>query len=42
MKYELTLEQQKNYSLFKENSFIRKVLEKVPKEIKNFLIKLRN
>ena len=36
MKYELTLEQQKNYSLFKENYFIRKVLENVPKENKVF------
>ena len=42
MKYELTLEQQKNYSLFKENSFIRKVLEKVPKENKEFFDKFRN
>ena len=41
MKYELTLEQQKNYSLFKENSFIRKVLEKVPKENKEFFDKIQ-
>ena len=41
MKYELTLEQQKNYSLFKENSFIRKVLEKVPKENKEFFGKIK-
>ena len=41
MKYELTLEQQKNYSLFKENSFIRKVLEKVPKENKEFFEKIK-
>ena len=41
MKYELTLEQQKNYSLFKENSFIRKVLEKVPKENKEFFDKIK-
>ncbi len=41
MRYELTLEQQKNYSLFKENSFIRKVLEKVPKENKEFFDKIK-
>ena len=41
MKYELTLEQQKNYSLFKENSFIRKVLENVPKENKVFFDKIK-
>jgi len=41
MKYKLTLEQQKNYSLFKENSFIRKVLEKVPKENKEFFDKIK-
>ncbi|MDC2970301.1 FAD-dependent monooxygenase [Candidatus Pelagibacter sp.] len=41
MKYELTLEQQKNYSLFKENSFIRKVLENVPKENKEFFDKIK-
>ncbi len=41
MKYQLTLEQQKNYSLFIENSFIRKVLEKVPKENKEFFDKIK-
>ncbi|WP_440917414.1 FAD-dependent monooxygenase [Candidatus Pelagibacter sp.] len=41
MKYQLTLEQQKNYSLFVENSFIRKVLEKVPKENKEFFDKIK-
>ena len=41
MKYELTSEQQKNYSLFKENSFIRKVLENVPKENKEFFDKIK-
>ena len=41
MRYELTLEEQKNYSLFKENSFIRKVLEKVPKENKEFFDKIK-
>ena len=32
MRYELTLEKQKNYSLFSESSFIKKVLENVRKE----------
>ena len=41
IRYELTLEEQKNYSLFKENSFIRKVLEKVPKENKEFFDKIK-
>ncbi len=41
MRYELTLEEQKNYSLFKDNSFIRKVLEKVPKENKEFFDKIK-
>jgi len=36
MRYELTLEKQKNYSLFSESSFIKKVLENVPKENKVF------
>ncbi len=35
MKYKLTSEEQKNYSIFSNNSFIKKILEKVPlKDIK--------
>ena len=37
IKYKLSAEQQKNYSLFSENSFIKKVLEKIPLENKEFL-----
>ncbi len=41
MKYELNLEQQKDYSLFSKNSFIKKVLENVPKENKEFFNKIQ-
>ncbi len=44
MKYQLSIDQQKNYSLFNENSFIKKVLDKVPtafKEISNNLENLK-
>tara|TARA_B100001057_G_scaffold80567_1_gene75832 strand:+ start:183 stop:1328 length:1146 start_codon:yes stop_codon:yes gene_type:complete len=36
MKYKLSTEEQKNYSLFSDNSFIGKVLEKIPLENKEF------
>ncbi|MBD1166201.1 FAD-dependent monooxygenase [Pelagibacterales bacterium SAG-MED07] len=36
MKYLLSTEEQKNYSLFSDNSFIKKVLEKIPSENKEF------
>ena len=36
MKYQLSFEEQKNYSLFSDNSFIKKVLEKIPSENKEF------
>ena len=36
MKYKLSSEEQKNYSLFNDNSFIKKVLEKIPSENKKF------
>ena len=41
MKYELALEEQKNYSLFSENSFIAKVLKKVPKKNKEFFDEIK-
>ena len=41
MKYKLSTEEQKNYSLFSENSFIAKVLEKIPSENKKFLDNLK-
>jgi salicylate hydroxylase len=37
MKYKLTNKEQKNYSLFNDNYFIKKVLEKIPSENKEFL-----
>ena len=36
IKHSLSLEEQGNYSLFNENSFIKKVLENVPHEFKEF------
>jgi len=44
IKYKLSIEEQKNYSLFSENSFIKKVLDKIPlsnKEILNNLKELK-
>tara|TARA_A100000164_G_scaffold140795_1_gene125166 strand:+ start:1996 stop:3135 length:1140 start_codon:yes stop_codon:yes gene_type:complete len=41
MKYELALEEQKNYSLFSESFFIEKVLKKVPKENKEFFNEIK-
>ena len=41
MKYQLSIEEQKNYSLFSDNSFIKKILEKVPLRNKEFLNNLK-
>ncbi len=41
MKYQLSLEEQKNYSLFSDNLFIKKVLEKIPLRNKNLLDDLK-
>ena len=41
MKYQLSKEEQTNYSLFRNNSFIKKVLEKIPIENKEFLDDLK-
>ena len=41
MKYQLSIEEQKNYSLFSDNSFIKKVLKKFPSRNKNFLDDLK-
>jgi salicylate hydroxylase len=41
MKYNLSLEEQKDYSLFNDNSFIQKVLEKIPLRNKEFLNNLK-
>ena len=41
MKYKLSVEEQKNYSLFNDNYFIKKVLEKIPLKNKEFLNNLK-
>ena len=41
MKYQLSAEEQKNYSLFSDNLFIKKVLEKIPLLNKDFLEDLK-
>ncbi len=41
MKYQLSVEEQKNYSLFSDSSFIKKVLEKFPSKNKSFLDDLK-
>jgi len=41
MKYQLSVEEQKNYSLFSDSSFIKKVLEKFPSSNKSFLDDLK-
>ena len=41
MRYKLSTEEQRNYSLFSENSFIKKVLEKIPLSSKDFLDDLK-
>ena len=41
MKYQLSIDEQKNYLLFSDNSFIKKVLEKFPSRNKSFLVDLK-
>ena len=41
MKYQLSIEEQKNYLLFSDNSFIKKVLEKFPSKNKSYLDDLK-
>ena len=41
MKHELSLEEQKNYRLFTDDSFIKKVLKKIPLKNKDFLYDLK-
>ena len=41
MKYQLTADEQKNYSLFDDNSFIKKVLEKIPPQYEKLLDNLK-
>jgi len=42
MKYQLTAEEQKNYSLFKNKTFIEDVLRKIPLKSKEFLNNLKD
>ena len=41
IKYQLSVEEQKNYSLFNDNAFIKKVLEKFPSKNKRFFDDLK-
>ena len=41
MKYKLSAEEQKNYSLFSDKSFIQKILENIPQENKEFFKNLK-
>ena len=41
IKYKLSTEEQKNYSLFNDNSFIQNILEKIPLRDKDFLDDLK-
>ena len=41
MKYQLSTKEQKNYSLFSDNSYIKKVLENIPLKNKDFLDNLK-
>ena len=40
IKHQLSVEEQKNYSLFNDNSFIKKIFEKIPLKNKEFLSNL--
>ena len=41
MKYNLSTDEQKNYSLFKNENFIKRILENVPVETKEFFDKIK-
>ncbi len=41
MKYKLSVEEQKNYSLFSDKSFIQKILDNIPQENKEFFSNLK-
>ena len=41
MKYNLSTEEQKNYSLFNDSNFIKKILENVPQESKKFFNEIK-
>ncbi len=42
MKYNLSINEQKNYSLFNDDDFIKKILDKAPIEIRKFLNKIQD
>ena len=42
MKYNLSIEEQKNYSLFSDKNFIKKILENVPQESKEFFDEIKD
>ena len=42
MKYNLSIEEQKNYSLFIDKNFIKKILENAPKESKEFFDEIKD
>ena len=41
MKYKLSINEQKNYSLFNNDDFVKKVLESIPKESKKFFDEIK-
>ena len=41
MKYNLSINEQKNYSLFNDENFIKKILDNVPLEIREFLDEIK-
>ena len=41
MKYNLSIHEQKNYSLFKNNDFVEKIFESIPKESKKFFDEIK-
>ena len=41
MKYNLSINEQKNYSLFKNNDFVEKIFESIPKESKKFFDEIK-
>ena len=41
IKYNLSIEEQKNYSLFNDSNFIKKILENVPQESKEFFNEIK-
>ena len=42
IKYKLSIEEQKNYFLFNDDTFIEKIIDKVPKENKDLIRSLKN